>query len=638
MQALTSASYHKDANTVEELIHNCTQMIQHNSIVAGMGNRMIAPVLSVLLGRKSVQCRNRIEDDYFSFWSSQAKGLNFLEGAYDRATIEEAVAQVASNRNYATKNQVRVAWYWDIMDMDFEDHFRCVTQDLSAPLGYVLHRTFYIFCSQRTGSAQTITQQRLSRLIEWATQKNYHLIVLSDMTNFGMLHEDEVSENYHVAATILQLLNSESSDVFSPDRIATNLEFQLGHAASPVWTASYAVCAKQFFDIINVSIEYILDRYLRLANAPKAVTGGRSNMGAFDDLYVAMLEGLFDTVIAPRGISAQEAVFWMDLPYTADLGALEQGLQGGGQSRRGLFGKLFGSKNRGDWTNAIGSVQDFWDTCVWTYYEKPMTEWLASEEGRSAVCEYMYLHLADKLSLNDMKQSLKDEIDKLNRRRDSFDVPMPEPAVGMGLDEYFHSCARAQVKRKLLPVLLQQLVAVMEQLHQHASNFEPMLEAVSESLKMRGVDVNIRRAYGSHMEHLTEHHQEVLNRNIHPTETEAELLGQLEKTFRELVELDASRKYYASLQEDIQFQINVGSSQANNIIDNCFAYDMLHAGRLLSYKQQEGTLYCIMNSTLTQLLRDIDANHIGEKFIANRSDRIERLYLYPIDPDCIQYQ
>jgi hypothetical protein len=45
-----------------------------------------------------------------------------------------------------------------------------------------------------------------------------------------------------------------------------------------------------------------------------------------------------------------------------------------------------------------------------------------------------------------------------------------------------------------------------------------------------------------------------------------------------------------------------------------------------------------MNSTLTQLLKDIDANHIGEKFIANRSDRIERLYLYPIDPDCIQYQ
>lgn len=638
MQALTGATYRKDANTVEEMIHNCTQMIQHNSIIAGIGNRMIAPVLSVLLGRKSVQCRERIEDDYFSFWSAQAKGLTFVEGAYDRATIEEAVAQVASNRNYATKNQARIAWYWDIMDMDFEEHFRCVSQDMSAPLGYVLHRTYFIFCSQRTGNAQALTQQRLSRVIEWATQKNYHLIVLSDMTNFGMLHEDEVSENYHVAASILQLLNSESSDVMAPDRIATNLEFRLSHANETVWTASYAVCAKQFFDIISVSVEYILDRYLRLANAPKAMGESRSNLRVFDDLYVSMLEGLFDNVIAPHGVSEQDAAFWVDLPYTADLDALEQGLQGGGQSRRGLFGRLFGFQNRGDWTNAIASVQAFWDTCVWTYYEKPMTEWLDTEEGRSAVCEYMYLHLADKLSLNDMKQSLKEEIDKLNKKRDSFEVPVPEPAVGMGLDEYLHSCACAQVKRKLMPVLLQQLVTVMEQLHQHASNFEPMLEAVSDSLKMRGVDVNIRRAYGSHMEHLTDQNHDVLNRNIHPTETEAELLSQLEKTFRELVELDASRKYYASLQEDIQFQIKVGSSQANNIIDNCFAYDMFHAGRLLSYKQKEGMLYCIMNSTLTQLLKDIDANHIGEKFIANRSDRIERLYLYPIDPGCIQYQ
>lgn len=638
MQAVANQAYRRKVNTVEDLIHDCTQTIQRNAIVAGMGNRMLAPVLSILLGEMSVQNRDKIEDAYFAFWSSQSNGLTFLEGAYDRITIDAAMAEAASNRNYLARNRLRIVWYWDIMDANFEEHFRSVTNDVEAPLGYVLSRTYFIFCSQRTGVAQNITQQRLPRLIEWAEQKGYQLIVLSDMTNFGMLREDEVAENYDVAATIVQLLNSEGSNGVAPDRIATDLDFRLSHSKTPVWTASYTVCGKQFFDIIRVSIERILDRYLEMANASKAVGAGGNTVGVFDGLYETMVASLFDTVIAPHGVGEQDVAFWGDLPYTQDMCALDQQLYDGGQNQRGFFGKLFGGRNRGDWTNAIGSVQAFWDACVLNYYEKPITDWLYSPEGRSTVSEYMYLHLAERLTLNDMKQSLKEEIDKLNRKRDGFTVTMPEPVVGQPMEEYLHSCALAQIKSQLMPELMKQLVEVMEQLHLHASNFQPMLETVVSSMEGRGVDENIRRAYGAYMSQLTDQHRDVLNRNIHPTETEAELLAQLQKTFRELVELDSGNIYYLSLQADIQFQIKSGSSQANSIIYNCFNYDMLHSGRLLSYRQNEGLLYCIMNGALTQLLHDIDTNHIGEQFIANRSDRIERLYLYPIESNCIQYK
>lgn len=639
MQAVASESYRKETNTVENLIHNCTQMIQRNAIIAGMGNRMIAPVLSILLGKRSVACRSQIEDSYFSFWSSQAKNLRFLEGAYDRDAIENAIADAAGDKNYAGRRKLRAAWYWDITDDDFDTYFQCVSQDISAPLGYEFFRTFFIFCSQRTTIAKEKTQQRLTKLIAWAKEHNYQLIVLSDVTKVGLLTEQEISENYHLAATILQLLNSEGSNDLDADRIATRLQFQISNSKAPVWTASYAVCCKQFFDIISVSIGQILHKYLQIANSTKSKDSFQNDSSS-QDIYLSMLDDLFQSLIVPHGPKEQSLGFWADLPYTADIADLDRALvEGPDRPKRGILGALFGRKNSGEWRNAIDSVLPFWTATVNYYYANPMTAWLESSEGQAAVSEYMYAHLANRLSLNDMKHTLKDEAEKLKRSYENFSVNMPEPMVGQTVQEYLHSCACAQIKQQFIPQLFLQLAHVMEKLHQHASNFEPLLRAVSDSLLQRGADENVRRAYAGHMDYLLSQHPEILHGKIHPCETEAELLMQLENTFQALVEMDASRKYYASLQEDIQFQIAAGAAAyANNIIDNCFSFDMLRAGRLLSYQQNEGTLYCIMNNTLTQLLGNIDANHIGEKFIANRSDRIERVYLYTIDPDWIQYQ
>jgi hypothetical protein len=312
--------------------------------------------------------------------------------------------------------------------------------------------------------------------------------------------------------------------------------------------------------------------------------------------------------------------------------------EGESRSRGGIFARLFGGKRSGNPENAIASVQDFWDACVSCYYMKPVTEWMATEQGKKKISDYMNAYLTRKLTLNEMKEQLDDKANELSAKYQDYCFPVPQPSGDTTLAKYLHDCACTELKQRLLGQLLDQLIQVMKNLQKNASDFEPLLIAVKDSLQNSRVDENIRNTYGGYMKELISGNEDVLNRNIHPCKDESELLRQLEDAFRELVDMDPKRQYYASLQADIQFQINRGVAAAtNNIIDACFSFKMESGGRLISFSQKSGKLFCIMNNQLTALLNNIDVNHIGEKFIANRSDRIERLYLYAINPESIKY-
>jgi hypothetical protein len=44
-----------------------------------------------------------------------------------------------------------------------------------------------------------------------------------------------------------------------------------------------------------------------------------------------------------------------------------------------------------------------------------------------------------------------------------------------------------------------------------------------------------------------------------------------------------------------------------------------------------------MNDAMNGLIEDINQEAIGNQFIVNRSDRIERLFLYSVEPKYIRY-
>ena len=641
MDAVTTDLYSGSIRTVEDLIKDCTQLIERDAMVAGVGNRMRNPLLSVFLGADAIAHIPEIQNTYYSCWSAQAKSLVTLQGAYSSQQIEKAVVQASTAEGfYQTKRTIRIAWYWDIMDEGFEDQFQCVDQDFATPIGTALHRVFFIFCSQRDSQTQALTEQRLVRLISWAQEKNYTLVVLSDASGVGLLDAQGVTENYHLSASLVLLLNSAAAGIGDDNDIGKYLDFNMSQRQ--VWTASYRGCSKQFFDIIGVSLIRIIEKYQELARVERRNESVQDRLCQDGGDYLSFLDDVFEQTIAQHCPSDQQIGFWGDLPYTPHMSALERMLNGeNDRGKGGLFKKLFGGrKDEGDPAYAIPSVGDFWPACVGKYYTGPVRAWLSSEAGLQTVTDYIFGKMTSVLTLNDMNRHLPSESVKIRTdpKYQSLRLERPRPTDGMTLPQYFHECARTEVKQQIYGELLELLAKIMDQLHRYAGGFGPLLVSVANSLQGIQMDENVRRAYGNHMERLAEENHDVLNRKIRPCGSEMELLQQLEQAFEELVKRDTDRIYYYTLQEDIDFQIRAGAATAtNDVIATCFAFDLTEAGRLPTFSTEEGHLYCIMNNALKGLLNNVENQRIGKKFIVNRSDRIERLYLYPVDPETIMY-
>lgn len=621
--------------TVEELIQNCTQLIERNATVAGVGNRMRNPLLSVFLGKDAERHADEVKSTYFSCWSAQAQKLTSFHGVYTREKIEAALvrASIADNA-YKTRTNLQMVWYWDIMDDDFDDQYMCVDMTINAPVGMQLKKTIFLFFSQRDSVSQDKASKRLKKLIAWGAEKKQTMILFSDATMSGLLDSRGITENYHMAASLMLMLNSRHYDSEGRD-LAESLAFNLNQEY--LWTMSYRACGKNFFDIIGVSLVEIIEEYQMMGSVAQNSDGAQIHASGENRDYIAFLDDVFENVIASHCPDEQGAAFWMDLPYTEDVAALERQLSGQPAATRGWL--PFRRRSVGSAENAIPSLGEFWDVCVDQYYVHPVQRWLNSEEGNQAVKEYMFGKMTATLTLNDMKIQLPTEWSKLEREQkyQSLALSYPTPENGLSLSSHLHACACVDVKRQIYVELLGVLKEIMRQLHEYAGTFVPLLNSVAASLNGLGMDANIRRAYGSHMRRLVQDNQSILNRKLRPCGTEAELLNQLDTTFATLLQQDADDVYHYTLQEDINFQIRAGAAAAaNNIIENCFKFNLKEAGRLVTsgvMEIQDGLTFCIMNDSLKCLIpRDYD---IGTQFIVNRCDRIERLCVYPVRAEAI---
>ena len=172
--------------TVEDVIQNCTQLIERNATIAGVGNKMNNPLLSIFLGKDAAAHQQEVQATYFSCWSAEARNQRFVSGCYTREEIASHMAEASrAGGNYSHQNLLRIVWYWNIMDDDFEEQFECVKQDVSGPVGMALSKAYFIFCSQQDYISQQKTQDRLKRVIEWNSEAKAPLLVLSDATHQG---------------------------------------------------------------------------------------------------------------------------------------------------------------------------------------------------------------------------------------------------------------------------------------------------------------------------------------------------------------------------------------------------------------------------------------------------------------------
>lgn len=617
------------ALTVEDIIQNCTQLMEKNAIVAGVGNKMRNPLLSVFLGTGAVSHMEQVQSTYFSCWSGEATKLQTMQGIYTPEQISAHLAQASRvNIQFNTKTALRVIWYWDIMDDDFEQQFECVRQAVHGPVGMQLEKNFFIFCSQQDQQSQNKTEERLKKLIEW--NRNEPMLILSDATRQGSLDAAGVAENYHIAASVVLMLNS--APVQATNDLGKRLDFDLSQ--KPFWSASYCVCVKNSFDIIGVSLLTIIRRYQEMGKVRVSKSDVQARICGDGGNYLHFLDDVFEQLLAPLCPAEGQTQFWADLPYTQDFAALERKLTGASVESGGVFSRLFKKSRAGEPGNAIQSVQPFWEACVSQYYMEPVRRWLDSPEGEQAVLDYMYGKMTKELTLSDMKSQLPAEWEKLERNYQTFDLSRPR-MESLSLPAYLHHCAMIEVKEQIYGLLLTKLRQIMMELHQNADGFESLLTRVAETLQGIQMDPSVERAYSYRMEQIIGANPDILNQKIHPCKTEEELLRQLEQTFVELANRDQERAYYYTLQEDLDFQIKMGAKGANNVIANCFNFDMRSAGRLVTMTMHDGQQFCIMNDSLQSLIGN---QNIGTRFIVNRCDRIERLYLYPVSPETIQYR
>lgn len=621
----------------QETIVSCSRMLVGNTDVggAGQGRQINAPLVSIFLGRDAEAHMEDVSSTYQSCWFNGAKALKYLDSqtySPDRV-LEVCQAMLAVRhafRNYAT---LHLAYFWDIMDDRFDVFWEAVKHPLSFPTAITVEPIFFIFCRELAVGAKERKEQRLKALTAWASENNQHLVVLSDFSiASGLLGPDGISENYRLAANVLLISNTYTPP--GENDLGRDLRFFLRQ--KPVHTAGYYILKKNTWDIATVCLWQILDDYQRL---PQAAPNGQSVKerlcraqkgydGLFQELFGAQLNSLLP----------QDHSFLRYLPYTDAVRQLDDHLNG---VQHGF--SFFGRRNNANQgvnqelaSNAISSIQPFWESCLERYYRRPVFTWLDSEAGAALVRESFRQKLNLALNYEEMSNLLLQEADELEKLARSRTWNLPEISEKMPLADWFHLEACRELMSAIFCRLAQILASSMREMHSAAQGFDRVLSAAKDNLQVQNTESSVRTSYINKTHNLLAANRDLLARKISPCADESTLLQQARDVFAELVNIDPV--YQLSLKDHYNFLISSSTpADVDNIIAACFNQNMNEISRLQTYTPPGGDakMYCMVSHGNFE--ERIDPHLHGSVFHMPRNDCIERLLVYPIDPETIIY-
>ena len=621
----------------QETITSCSRMLVGNTDVggAGQGRQINAPLLSIFLGRDAEAHKEDVSSTYQNCWFNGAKALGYLDSqTYSPDHVLETCETMLSVR-YAFKNYatLHLAYFWDIMDDRFDVFWEAIKHPLSFPTAITVESVFFIFCRELAVGARERKEQRLKALTAWAQETGQHLVVLSDFSiASGLLGPEGISENYRLAANILLIANTyyTASD--------TNLGQQLTFFLSrhTVYTAGYYILKKNTWDIATVCLWQILEDYQQL---PLDAPNGKSVKERFCPAqkgYDALFLELFGAQL--NALLPKDHSFLRYLPYTDAVRQLDDNLNG---VQHGF--SFFGRRNNANQGvnqelagNAISSIQPFWESCLNRYYRRPVFTWLDSEAGAALVRESFRQKLNLALNYEEMSNLLLQEADELEKLARSRAWNLPEVSEKMPLADWFHQEACRELMSAVFCRLAQILASSMREMHSAARGFDRVLSAAKDHLQVHNTDSSIRTSYRNKTSHLLAANRDLLARKISPCADETTLLQQARDVFAELVNIDPV--YQLSLKDHYNFLISSSTpADVDNIIAACFNQNMNEISRLQTYTPSGGDakMYCMVSHGNFE--ERIDPHLHGSVFHMPRNDCIERLLVYPIDPETIIY-
>ena len=463
---------------------------------------------------------------------------------------------------------------------------------------------------------------RLRAVVDWAERNGKHLIVQSDLTNGNV--SGSGPEGYQAAANVMVIVNSQDDN-----RLGQGLEAAIwGAGSSAVWNLSADRKVKETDEIACAAMEQILTECLEQAGA----AGGQSNIqetlcGAQQDY-----DSLFREYIDEKELLPDLPTFLQYLPYTKEMEALEQSLSDA--PTRGLLGRLRGRPSDtidGDkLINAVASVGDIWGLCVNQYYGRCVQE---LKENAERVQEYFKQLLCSRLSYGAMNATLQQEAVNLETRTD-WHAPMN---MRRGtLAECLHRYACSQVLPEGYGFLAGQLCAAMKDVCRNARDFGNTLTETRNGLRQSqgNVDETIRRAYTQEIANLANQPEYRDMMRLTPCSTVESLLDQLVKRFRLIADKDDN--FRLSLFDELQFRAGMagGGAAYGVAVQSLFDLNMQTAGRLMAtVPPSGGQLFCMLSQP-TQIQ---NVNNTGAAFRIPQQDYVDRLYVYPVNPENILY-
>lgn len=614
-----------------QAIDNSAKQIKNRSMSSGQGREICSPLLSVYLGNRDSQIKNIVEEIYNSCWRGANDVLLSLnETDYSPEQAEEMlVKMMLLGERFENRSRNFIAYYWDITGDGFETDMQRLER-VPKIAGASTKCYYFIFCSQKTGFEQDRTRERLNQLMEWASEHDRHLMVLSDVMYVnGLLGEDAVNDNfsiksnYRMAADLMLLVNS----VYPSDAdMGTSLDFWIEHQKSPIYTGGYWQVGKPVRQIAQVALWQTLEEYLSLS-AISSKDGSVKERLCGNNGYWALCESFFQQNIAPM-LPADHS-FWKYMPRTREIDILSGDIKAKEKPSRGFFGRkksldhgngitpglLHAAFNSSKPIDGAGIAE----TCFEQYYLTPVLDWLSSADGQTTSKRYFLSELNSVLRFQEMAQSLPLEIKAIQSISDrdiQFELPDPDP--GKGVEEDLHQYACTLLKRNLYRPFMNILCKTMQELSQNTYGFDSILQQVKESLRPSDKDAAIKTRYSEIIHDVVLQNERIkmaLMREISPCNSESDLLEQISEFFENYLSID--RAFEEPFFDDTSL----------------FDHKMRDSLRLQFYStpDMENTRsVCLMNPSTgfstNELVFDIP-----------RKDRIERLLICPVDPENINY-
>ena len=204
------------------------------------------------------------------------------------------------------------------------------------------------------------------------------------------------------------------------------------------------------------------------------------------------------------------------------------------------------------------------------------------------------------------------------------------------LAERLHRYACSQVLPEVYGFLAGQLCAAMKDVCRNARDFGNTLTETRNGLRQSqgNVDETIRRAYTQEIANLANQPEYRDMMRLTPCSTVESLLDQLVKRFRLIADKDDN--FRLSLFDELQFRAGMagGGAAYGVAVQSLFDLNMQTAGRLMAtVPPSGGQLFCMLSQP-TQIQ---NVNNTGAAFRISQQDYVDRLYVYPVNPENILY-